>query len=230
MQGKPDRLAPSGIAYREVRRWLEGARMLSCGNGDDGIWTCAIQLGMVAGMDRMEPRRAAKVGPPAAWKVTTEHRLSGETSVIRGQGVRIGIARYADAMTAAIGKWHPAATAARQRHHQGLDLGKERRMFSRIDSRPSPVTGCGSRNILRSLVAIAFRCSAREARPAHRQRRRDFSGWRGGIGITFGTPSRDIADVTEMGYELVWGGEDPRASRRSASRSFVTGTASWRPR
>jgi hypothetical protein len=28
---------------------------------------------------------------------------------------------------------------------------------------------------------------------------RDFSGWRGGIGITFGTPSRDIADVTEMG-------------------------------
>ena len=40
---------------------------------------------------------------------------------------------------------------------------------------------------------------------------RDFSGWRGGIGITFGTPSRDIADVTEMGYEIAWGGEDPRA-------------------
>lgn len=43
---------------------------------------------------------------------------------------------------------------------------------------------------------------------------RDFSGWRGGIGITFGTPSRDIADVTEMGYDIVWGGEDPR--RQSA--------------
>lgn len=42
---------------------------------------------------------------------------------------------------------------------------------------------------------------------------RDFSGWRGGIGITFGTPSRDIADVTEMGYDIVWGGEDPRAAR-----------------
>jgi hypothetical protein len=39
----------------------------------------------------------------------------------------------------------------------------------------------------------------------------DFSGWHGGLGITFGTPSRDIADVTEMGYEIVWGGEDPRA-------------------
>jgi hypothetical protein len=39
----------------------------------------------------------------------------------------------------------------------------------------------------------------------------DFSGWRGGIGITFGTPSCDIADVTEMGYDIVWGGEDPRA-------------------
>jgi hypothetical protein len=42
---------------------------------------------------------------------------------------------------------------------------------------------------------------------------RDFSGWRGGIGITFGTPSRDIADVTEMGYEIVWGGDDPRAAK-----------------
>jgi len=40
---------------------------------------------------------------------------------------------------------------------------------------------------------------------------RDFSGWRGGIGITFGTPSRDVADVTEMGYDMVWGGEDRRA-------------------
>ena len=45
---------------------------------------------------------------------------------------------------------------------------------------------------------------------------RDFSGLRGGIGITFGTPSRDIADVTELGYEIVWGGEDPR--RQSARR------------
>lgn len=42
---------------------------------------------------------------------------------------------------------------------------------------------------------------------------RDFSGWRGGIGITFGTPSRDVSDVTEMGYEIVWGSEDPRAVR-----------------
>ena len=40
---------------------------------------------------------------------------------------------------------------------------------------------------------------------------RSFSGWHGGIGIAFGTPSRDIADVTEMGYEIVWGSEDPRA-------------------
>jgi hypothetical protein len=40
---------------------------------------------------------------------------------------------------------------------------------------------------------------------------RSYSGWRGGIGIAFGTPSRDIADVTEMGYEIVRGGDDPRA-------------------
>jgi hypothetical protein len=39
----------------------------------------------------------------------------------------------------------------------------------------------------------------------------DFSGWRGGIGIAFGEPSHDIADVNEMGYEIAWGGEGPQA-------------------
>jgi hypothetical protein len=42
---------------------------------------------------------------------------------------------------------------------------------------------------------------------------RTYSGWRGGIGIASETPSRNIPDVTEMGYEMVWGGEDPRAVR-----------------
>lgn len=50
---------------------------------------------------------------------------------------------------------------------------------------------------------------------------RDFSGWRGGIGITFGTPSRDIADVTEMGYEIAWGSEDRRAIKALGVSVFV---------
>ncbi len=59
--------------------------------------------------------------------------------------------------------------------------------------------------------------------------RRDLSGWRGGIGIAFGTPSRAIADVSELGYDIVWGSDDPRASEDSASLSSVTGTTSSRP-
>lgn len=71
----------------------------------------------------------------------------------------------------------------------------------------------GSRIPLLSAIAVALWMLAMEpsawAEPAPAAR--DLSGWRGGIGITFGTPSRDISDVTEMGYEIVWGGEDPRA-------------------
>ncbi len=71
-----------------------------------------------------------------------------------------------------------------------------------------------SRPVLRCAVVAASLCmlgasGAVRAEPASALR--DFSGWRGGIGITFGTPSRDLADVTEMGYEIVWGGEDRRA-------------------
>jgi hypothetical protein len=40
---------------------------------------------------------------------------------------------------------------------------------------------------------------------------RNYSGWRGGIGIAFGAPSQDIPDVTELGYEIAWGGENPLA-------------------
>ena len=36
----------------------------------------------------------------------------------------------------------------------------------------------------------------------------DRLGWRGGIGIAFGSPSRWIPDVAELGYEISWGVED----------------------
>ena len=67
--------------------------MQSCGNGDDGIWTCAIQRGDGSpAWIVWNPAGGREWAPPAAWKVTIEHRLSGETSAIRGQDVRIGIA------------------------------------------------------------------------------------------------------------------------------------------
>jgi len=39
----------------------------------------------------------------------------------------------------------------------------------------------------------------------------NFSGWRGGIGIAFGTPGLKIPDVTELGYEVCWGSESVKA-------------------
>jgi len=37
-----------------------------------------------------------------------------------------------------------------------------------------------------------------------------FSGWRGGTGIAFGSPGTKIPDVTELGYEVCWGSEEPK--------------------
>ncbi len=37
-----------------------------------------------------------------------------------------------------------------------------------------------------------------------------YSGWRGGIGITFCHLGETIADVTELGYEMCWGAERPQ--------------------
>ena len=41
----------------------------------------------------------------------------------------------------------------------------------------------------------------------------NYSGWRGGIGIASSMSSQDIPDITELGYEIVWGSEDPRVIR-----------------
>ncbi len=36
----------------------------------------------------------------------------------------------------------------------------------------------------------------------------NYSGWQGGIGIAFGYPAKNIPDVTELGYEIEWGGDE----------------------
>jgi len=36
------------------------------------------------------------------------------------------------------------------------------------------------------------------------------AGWRGGIGVAFGQPAANIPDITELGLDIVWGGEDPQ--------------------
>ncbi|MDK1030722.1 MAG: hypothetical protein QGD94_01810, partial [Planctomycetia bacterium] len=38
----------------------------------------------------------------------------------------------------------------------------------------------------------------------------EYTGWRGGIGITFGKPTVKIPDVTELGLDIVWGYDDPQ--------------------
>ncbi len=37
-----------------------------------------------------------------------------------------------------------------------------------------------------------------------------YAGWRGGIGVAFGQPAANIPDITELGLNIVWGGEDPQ--------------------
>jgi len=35
-----------------------------------------------------------------------------------------------------------------------------------------------------------------------------YAGWRGGIGVAFGQPATNIPDITELGVDMVWGGEN----------------------
>jgi hypothetical protein len=58
------------------------------------------------------------------------------------------------------------------------------------------------------LILILTSMSAEICFSSENAVKKEYSGWRGGIGIAFGAPSRKIPDITELGYEIAWGDED----------------------
>ena len=41
----------------------------------------------------------------------------------------------------------------------------------------------------------------------------DYSGWRGGIGLACENPSDNIHDISELGYDICWGWDNPQVAR-----------------
>lgn len=64
------------------------------------------------------------------------------------------------------------------------------------------------RNILTALLIFIGASAISGSERSETMTGKDYSGWRGGIGITFGSPSRRIPDIMELGYEIMWGEED----------------------
>lgn len=93
-------------------------------------------------------------------------------------------------------------------------------MFSTTAVAGSRSVGRGGLPLWVAVAALCSACALGSAKAGEPPAARDYSGWRGGIGVTFGTPSRDIADVTELGYEIAWGSEDPLAIKTLGLASF----------
>jgi len=81
----PSMLASSGVAYREVRNWLVGSRMLSCKSDARGIWT--------ARLTRADGRSAWVVwstegtcafNVPSSWHIKTRRDLAGNVTPVLG--------------------------------------------------------------------------------------------------------------------------------------------------
>ena len=72
------------------------------------------------------------------------------------------------------------------------------------------------------IVLVLLTYTAFGGEPAKKQKQADvneinnfpvsygYAGWRGGIGVAFGQPAANIPDITELGLNIVWGGEDPQ--------------------
>ena len=86
----PTQLDADGIAYREVRRWLFGAQMLSCGS-DGRFWTCALRQsnGRVVHIV-WTTGKVSDFAIPANWKARAQRDLSGAQKPITRATIAVG--------------------------------------------------------------------------------------------------------------------------------------------
>lgn len=85
-------LGPSGLAYRQVQRWLLGARMLSCASDAQGTWTCALlRPGGFRAWIVWNTNGPQAFAVPAAWHIGSRQDLMGSSAPVSSDTVPLGI-------------------------------------------------------------------------------------------------------------------------------------------
>jgi hypothetical protein len=73
------RAQPAALAYAEIQKWLVSARMRSCNQSDQGVWTC--QLTRDSGYRAWivwNPDGSVQFNVPEDWKVNLIRQMNGE--------------------------------------------------------------------------------------------------------------------------------------------------------
>ncbi len=79
----------SGVAYKEVRRWLLHSVMLACDRTDRGVWNCKLKRpGGIAWVVWSEAGDET-FAIPSDWKVTKSWDLTGAIRPLNGRSIRI---------------------------------------------------------------------------------------------------------------------------------------------
>lgn len=95
----PSRLDEGGMAYRQVMKWMVGARMMSLGARTDGVWQAPL-LRSAAATTATQPARSwivwnpkgnAPYTVPVGWKATkSQHVVTGAISTIKSGVLTVG--------------------------------------------------------------------------------------------------------------------------------------------
>jgi Glycosyl hydrolases family 39 len=84
------RLTPAGNTYKLIQQWLVGAKMDSCVESADHIWTCELSRAGKKQWIVWNPQGTRKFDVPGAWHVKNAMPLLHEQSSLTGPTIEIG--------------------------------------------------------------------------------------------------------------------------------------------
>jgi hypothetical protein len=80
---------PAGYAYKVIREWLEGARMIRCGD-NNGVWICELEHNGRKERIVWNPLAESKFDVPPEWHVKFVTPLLHDTHPVNGPKIDIG--------------------------------------------------------------------------------------------------------------------------------------------
>jgi hypothetical protein len=84
------RVTPAGNAYKLIQQWLVGAKMESCVESTDHIWTCELSRAGKKEWIVWNPQGTRKFDVPGAWHVKSATPLLHEQGSLTGSTIEIG--------------------------------------------------------------------------------------------------------------------------------------------
>lgn len=85
-------LAPAGVAFAAIQKWMTGAVLTGCSSTGDGLWTCTFERENRRSHVMWSAAKETTAPVPAAWQAHELETMNGNRTPIQTNTITVGIA------------------------------------------------------------------------------------------------------------------------------------------